>query len=732
MAIYKDALSKVSSIDENTFKSQQSTFIYDSTNHVIGKIYDGRDVSYVKYQNIPGDVKKSFISAEDKNFFSHKGVDIKANIRAFIALIKNKGGITQGASTITQQLARNVFLGQNRTWDRKLEEIFISVQIEKKLTKEQILEYYLNTIYFSNNIYGIKTASLKYFNENLSDLNLSEICFLAAIPNNPTVYDPIKNFNNTMKRRNYILGRMKADGYIGQDEYNDNIKYKIVLNISKSIQPTSVESYVVNSATEAFMKMDGFEFHGFIENENERKEYVNDYNEMYLQERKKLLRGGYKIYTSIDMNKVKSLQKSVDDVLKPFNYKENGILEPQGASVCIENDTGRVVAICGGRSQDLSNYSLNRAFQSYRQPGSSLKPLVVYTPALDKGYFPFSIRQDVKMADGPSNFDDYYQGNISLRYAVECSINTIPYYLLRDIGVYHGVNMLKEMNFAKICDGDYTLSTALGGVTYGVSPLEMAAGYSTIARGGDYIAPHCITRIADSDGNIVIKEDFTRKPIYSLESSYIMTDMLKGVMAKSWGTGHRLNLGIPCAGKTGTTTDEKDGWFCGYTAYYTTAVWVGYDKPKKMYNLYGSTYPGAVWYEFMSDIHKGLAVKDFSMPNTVKSIIVNKNTGKVQSNWNWNSSKEIYNLNFEDNLEYESYQPSNNTSTNTSNQDDKKKDTEKKDDSTGNTGNTNDNSGGNSASQNGDTGTSGTDDTTTNSNNTNPDNDTGNQINGHN
>ena len=264
----------------------------------------------------------------------------------------------------------------------------------------------------------------------------------------------------------------------------------------------------------------------------------------------------------------------------------------------------------GGRKQDSDNYTLNRAYQSYRQPGSSIKPLLVYTPQLERGYTPDTVVDDHKLKDGPSNANNTYAGKIPLRYAVAHSINTIAWQLYDELTPKTGLQYLKNMNFAQIKDGDYTLATSLGGFTKGVSPLEMASGYAAVENDGLYREPTCVKSIVDSDENVVYTSSLTEKTVYKQDAARMMTDIMTSVMDS--GTGRSAKLAdMPCAGKTGTTNDHKDGWFCGFTRYYTTAVWVGCDYPKAISNLSGSTYPAQIWKAYMSAAHEGLSSLDF-------------------------------------------------------------------------------------------------------------------------
>lgn len=602
----EEAEAIVSESTVDTFKQNQTTLVYGSEGQIISKIKGEKDVYYLTYDEIPYYAKQAMVSIEDKSFSTHSGIDYKANIRAVLSLIKNKGEITQGASTITQQLSRNVFLTFEKTWERKIKEIFIAMELEKRYDKTQILEFYLNNIYFANGYYGIQAASKGYFNQSVDQLSLSQIAFLCAIPNNPTLYDPVDNLKNTIKRRDRILLQMYDDKKISKDEYDAAVAEQITLHQTTIEKQNYVDTFVLHCAVESLMKQEGFVFQNKFNSDEEKENYNTSYKEAYSDAKQDLYTKGYRIYTSIDESKQKELQQALDNQLKQFDeVSEDGTFTFQGASVCIDNKTGRVVAIVGGRSQDTKGYTLNRAYQSYRQPGSAIKPLIVYTPAFMKGYTPWQTVEDSKIEDGPSNSDGTYAGKLPLRRAVELSKNTVAYKIFEDITPKYGLSFLYDMNFKKLSKSDYYPTAGIGGFTYGTSPLEMAAGFATLENDGIYREPTCIIKITDAQGQEVISPEVVSEVVYDKNAARMMTDVLTGVMTD--GTARRNALkGMVSAGKTGTTNRNKDGWFVGYTPYYTTSVWVGYDTPKTMNSLKGGSYPLYIWQEFMQKIHKGL------------------------------------------------------------------------------------------------------------------------------
>lgn len=605
-----NAIKNVSESSKDTFRASQTSVVYDADGNLISTLKGEKDLYYLESDKIPYFVKAAFVSVEDKKFFRHNGIDIKAIIRAAKSIVQNRA-VTQGGSTITQQLSRNIFLSHEVSWERKVAEIFTALELEKKYTKDEILEFYINNIYFSNGYYGIQAASKGYFNKDVSELTLSQITFLCAIPNNPSLYDPVEHLQNTLKRRNRILKEMLEDNRITKEEYKEAIKEEITLNRPEITKQNYVETYTYYCATRALMEEQGFQFKNVFTSSTEKEQYEEEYNELYNECQQSLFTAGYRIYTSIEMDKQNELQTSLDENLAEFSsVNEGGTYELQGAATCIDNSTGLVVAIVGGRTQETNGYTLNRAYQSFRQPGSTIKPLIVYTPILEKGYTPNSTVLDAPIEDGPSNSGDSYSGSISLRRAVEKSKNTVAWRLLQELTPEVGISYLEKMNFSKLDERDKTLAAALGGFTNGVNTVEMASGYTAIENNGNFRAPTCIVKITDADGNILIQGESGERNIYQENAARMMTDVLKSVIES--GTGKGLGLSnMPSAGKTGTTNDNKDGWFVGFTRYYTTSVWVGYDIPQKIPGLFGGSYPGAIWHQFMEKIHTGLEYLDF-------------------------------------------------------------------------------------------------------------------------
>lgn len=605
----------VESAGEGAFMSSLTSVVYDADGNIIAEFCGSRDSAYLTYAEIPYIVKRAFVVSEDRKFYEHSGVDYSAMARAFIALVKNEGEITQGGSTITQQLARNIFLTHEVSIERKVKEVFIAWKLEKEYSKDKIMEFYVNNIYFGNGLYGIEAAADGYFGKRTVELTLSEMIFLCAIPNNPSLYDPFENKENTIKRRDRILKQMFELGEIDQSLYNEAIREEMMLTPGIKVKNNYEETFIRYCATIELMKSYGFEIKTSFSDDEEKSTYDEEFQRFYSECNSRLFSGGYTIYTTIDKNLQDILQNTIDERLKPYEeVNSEGIYEFQGSATCIDNFTGYVVAIVGGRTNEYDGYTLNRAFQSHRQPGSAIKPILVYTPLFELGYTPNSLVIDEKFEGGPKNANRNYIGRTNVRYAVEHSINTIAWKCLGEVGIDIGLSNLKKMGFSGIVKEDYVPAVAIGGFTYGVSSYEMATAYATIENDGVYRNPTCIRKILDANRNVVVDNGVNtngNKKIYEANASRMMTDVLKGVLTSGTGIDYNVSNAI-CAGKTGTTNDVRDVWFVGYSHYYTTAVWCGYDMPKELDAEYGKKSAGIIWKEYMEKIHEGKDLVEFN------------------------------------------------------------------------------------------------------------------------
>ena len=610
--IRQEAVALARSSTEKTFIPAQTSIVYAEDGQIISFVKGEKEAGYVKYEDIPEYVIKSMVSVEDKRYYEHDGIDIKAIIRSAKSIIETKS-LSQGGSTITMQLARTVYLDNGKRWERKIKEMFLAIELEKMYSKNKIMEYYLNNIYFANGYYGIQAACRGYFSCELEELSLSQIAFLCAIPNSPTYYDPIVNYENTIERRDKILTHLYQDEKITESTYLDALNEEIVLVPSQSEKTQRnnyVDTYVYYCATRALMELQGFEFQDYFSTETEKQEYYKEYDELYADCQKEIFSEGYKIYTSIALDKQEKLQESVNMVLGDFTeVNEEGVYEMQASAVCIDNETGYVVAIVGGREQELGYYTLNRAYQSYRQPGSAIKPLLVYTPFFEQGNHPETLIVDEEVEGGPTS--NYYYGEVTTRFAVQESLNSPAWKLYSELTPEVGLQYLKNMHFMQIKNADYVPATALGGFTKGASALEMAAAYATLEYDGLYRTPTCIKKIMDTENEVVIYESNQEGTVvYKETAARMMTNVLVSVMEEGTGKDAKLE-GMPCAGKTGTTNEYKDGWFVGYSRYYTTSVWVGCDMPKSVEGLKGASYPSAIWKDYMTYAHEGLIPLSF-------------------------------------------------------------------------------------------------------------------------
>ena len=616
------AYDKLAQMQRQDFHMLSDTEIYDKNDQLIGLINAGH-YEYVPINEISMNLQNAYIAQEDRRFKSHSGVDWIATFRAGLALIKNRGEITQGGSTITQQVIKNTYLTQEKSFTRKIVEILLAPEVEKKYSKADIMEFYCNTNFYGNHCYGVEAASRYYFGKDANDLEAYEAAVLVGISNSPTAYNPVRNPEASLKKRNDVLQSMLEVGYLTEDEYQNAISQplNIVQEEGEGSNENYMSSYAIHCAALTLMKLDNFQFQYIFKDKSDYDSYMENYQATYTEKADDIRAGGYRIYTTLDQDLQNALQTQIDSVLSPYTeLQDNGKYALQGAGVIVDNMTNSVVAVVGGRGTDDV---YNRAYLSARQPGSTIKPLIDYGPAFDTGeYYPSRLVDDHKWDDGPSNSGGSYYGNISVREALNRSLNTVAWQILSDIGVDYGLNYLGEMEFQKISYVDNGIpSLSIGGFTNGVRVVDMAKGYSTLANNGVYNDQTCIRKIDhEHNGELTKNLKAHTQVVYQQDSAYMLTDILKGTLNESYGTGYGLALenGMPAAGKTGTTNSSKDTWFCGYTRYYTTAVWVGYDTPRAMPGIYGKTYAGKIWKQVMDQIHEGKEPLDWERPATVE------------------------------------------------------------------------------------------------------------------
>ena len=619
--MYKEYKAQVDGIVEastlDTFRLQEASFIYDANGDVLAKLTGDEDSSYLPYEEIPEYAVNAFIAIEDRTFWDNSGIDLKGIFRVAVNYFKTEGEEMHGASTITQQLARNRFLTREVSIERKAKEMLVAMDLTKKYTKKQIMEFYINDISFANTYYGLQAAARGYFGMDAGDLSLSQIAYLCAIPNSPSYYNPYKHPENAIKRRDKILGDMKDMGFISESEYTEAMNETINVQRQKTPMRNYETTYAIDCAIRYLMRMDGFEFKYGFQDKEKYLEYKKQYEEVYNQERDNLYTGGYTIYTSLDPAKQQMLQESVDSVLT-FDeaVAANGIYSLQGAATVVDNSNNKVVAIVGGRSQETDTYTLNRAFQSFRQPGSTIKPLIVYAPALENGYKSTTMVKNIKVEDAKKKdavVKDLPGDMMPLRTALEKSRNGVAWYIYDDITPELGMSYLTQMRFDNIVPDDYYPASALGGFTYGATTEEMAGAYAALANSGRYREPTCIMKLIDNTGKDVF-EEYPVIQVYQENTANVMADIMKGVITRGTAASMGWKGDIEAAGKTGTTNSSKDGWFCGMTPYYTVSVWVGYDQPKMLSNLYGATYPASIWKKAMVQLVDGLEPAAFTKP----------------------------------------------------------------------------------------------------------------------
>ncbi len=627
-AVYRSYKAQANEIlmnmDEGTFRRAGNTFIYDADGGLIGEIGNEK-YEYVSLSDVSDYVIDGYVSREDKRFYEHSGIDVKALARAGLAYIENHGGITQGGSTITQQVVKNNLLTQEQTFDRKFIEILLALRLEREYTKDQIMEFYVNSCYYGSNCYGIEGAAEYYFGKSAKDLTLSEAAMLVATSNSPNAVNPAADYDACRKKRDAVLDDMEAMGYITEAEKNaaEAETHEVVLKSDNVDADNYMITYAIHCAALKLMADDGFGFLYTYDSEEQYEAYTELYNEEYNEALYAVRGGGYKIYTSFDLGIQDALQAAVDEGLSGFtDTQEDGRYKMQGAAVCVDNSTGMVVACVGGRG--VSD-SFNRGYQAYRQPGSSIKPLLDYGPALDLGVItPATVYNDARFDDNgysPQNAGGAYYGNVTCREAIARSLNTVALHVMLDTGRNESLAYLSAMHFSSLTYADQTAdAVSIGGMTRGVTVCDMAKGYAALANGGTYTDADCIVQLVTEAGDVIYDagRDAATTEAYHTDAAFMVTDMMEGGVEESYGTAHAVkNSSQAYAAKTGTTNDNKDAWLCGYSKYYTCAVWVGCDTPESVSGLSGGKYPAAIWSAFMDAVHEGLDKKEFTAPDTV-------------------------------------------------------------------------------------------------------------------
>ena len=577
--------------DVENVQPAASSQIYDVHGNLLTTVHSTENRLPVPISEVPKSLQNAFVATEDARFYSHHGIDPVGILRAVWVNIA-RSGVSEGGSTITQQLARNAFLSQDRTLKRKVSEALLALRIEQRYTKQEILEMYMNQIYFGQGAYGVQAASKVYFGKDVQDLSLAQASILAGLPQSPNYFSPFNDLEASKKRQAIVLGQMVKYNYITQAQADEAKEADLEL-IAKQDATASTDtnaSYFINYV-------------------------IAQVSEKYGDDA--IYKDGLKIYTTIDMDAQNAAVRAMGD-LPTFYTDQNGLQQPQGALVAVNPHNGYIVAMVGGRGND----SFNRATQATRQPGSSFKPFV-YLAAIQQGMTPGTIIDDSPVDFNgwkPQNYERSYFGQVPLRYALQHSLNVATVKLADDIGMRKILNLAKEMGITSLTDSDNNLAAALGGLTHGVRPIEMATAYSVLANGGLKINPTAITKIIDRNGQVLEEFSVDEKRVIEEKDAAIITSMLESVI--QGGTGGNAAIGRPAAGKTGTTDDSKDAWFVGYTPDLVAAVWMGDDFGVETLNgTTGGTIPAMIWHDFMNQALANTPVSDFNVPASAQSII---------------------------------------------------------------------------------------------------------------
>lgn len=597
--------SKVYYIDDNGMPVQYAQF-NSSQNRV-----------WVSIDKMPDNLKNAIVAIEDQRFYKHRGVDLKRTTGAALNYIF-KGNSSYGGSTITQQLVKNITEDKDRDASRKMREITRAIVLETKLTKEQILEMYLNTIYLSQGVNGVEAAANLYFSKSVSELTLSECACIAGITQYPAEFDPITHPEANEKKRRLVLEKMLELDYITKAEYDKAVSEKISIDQGE-VKRNRIQSYFLDNLFE----------------EIQRDLVAQGYTEQFAANM--IYNGGLKIYSTVDPD----IQTTMEDYFEDSaNFQIfSGDVQPQAAMVISDPHTGAIKGMVGGRGEKDRNRGLNRATQTKRQPGSSIKPIAVYAPAIDMSVITPSTYVDdspLKIGDWtPKNSNDSYRGMVDIKTAVAWSYNIPAVRVLEALSVEKSFDYMKnklhmtslvtsrKSNGVEYSD-KFLSSLALGGLTDGVTVLEMNGAYSTFANGGTYIEPHSYTKVYDVEGKLLLDKEPVTNRAFSEATAYHMNQLLKGVVREGTGGGAQLSNMDTC-GKTGTTDNNKDRWFIGYTPYYVGSVWFGYDKPQAI--SAGSNPALIIWEDIMSQIHKPLPSEYFEVPDGVVEKIVCQRTG---------------------------------------------------------------------------------------------------------
>lgn len=582
-------------------ESGASTMVYDKDGKLITQIGIRNSVP-VDIKEVPEQVKNAFLSIEDPGFYKHHGISIRGIARAAVNDIIS-GSRGEGGSTITQQLVRISMLSPEKTLKRKIQEAVLAIQVERRYTKDEILEMYLNNVYLGEGAYGIQAASQTYFAKKIDKLELDEAALLGGLPQAPSAYSPFNDPKAAIARRDDVLDSMVKNKCITADEAEKAKGKELKLETKEVASRQYPYPYFLDYITD---------------------ELIEKYGE------DEFYKGGLKVYTTMDPD-IQLIAETAMARTANFpasNPDENGMLQPEGAAVVLDPGTGYIRAMVGGR-EHTQRRQWNRSTHTARQPGSAFKPIAAYGPAIEyKGLGPASVVDDAPVSYGsytPRNFDGRYRGLITLRTALTNSVNVAAVKVMVDyVGIDNAIKFASNLGI-KLDSSAHGASMALGGLDKGVTPLQMASAYGAFANMGTYIEPIAILKVEKTDGVVLEQTIPKQRQVMKPTTAYLVTDMLKSVVERGTGTG--AQIGRPAAGKTGTTDEGKDLWFVGYTPELVTAVWIGYDQPTAMPQAYGGTYPTRIWQEIMSKALSDVPVKNFSMPSGIVTSTVDGKSG---------------------------------------------------------------------------------------------------------
>lgn len=569
MSGYLFYIAKNTKVSELESGLKESTVIFDANGDEAGQLYSQKG-TYVSLDAISSDVVNALISTEDRNFYNHHGFDIKGIARAALRMLVNRSAEGGGGSTITQQLAKNAYLSLDQTFSRKAKELFLAIEIEKKYSKDEILEMYLNSSYFGNGVWGIQDASLKYFGVNASELSVGEAATLVGMLKGPSIYNPIDNLENATNRRDTVLSLMVDNGKLDQ-----------------SVADQESQVALANLLYDGFGNSEsGYKYPYYFD-------AVIDEAESYGLDADDVMNRGYKIYTALDQNYQAQMEAAYkNDALFPENAADGTMV--QSGSVALDPNTGGVQAVVGRRGEHVFR-GFNFATQMKRSPGSTIKPISVFAPALEAGFEPDSILKDEPLDFyDAQNFDGTYAGEAVMYQALAQSLNLPAVWLLHEIGLDRGYSKAQEFGLS-LTESDKYYGLALGGLEKGESPMTMAAAYGVFANGGYYYKPHLITKIVDSTGAVIVDNTSVQgKRVISKETADKMTSMMLGTFSN--GTGVSASpYGFTIAGKTGTTETNfdaskvNDQWIVGYTPDMILSTWLGFEHVSEDHYLTGTS-----------------------------------------------------------------------------------------------------------------------------------------------